>query len=149
MIPNSLNDNLAFLVGDLNQRIYQAVSRVFRSSNAGITIEQFSVLTVLWYEDGLKQQEIASRLNRDKTTITRVINNMVRQNLVVRVPDKTDLRASMIFLTHYGKQMQNQMAVATGNIYLKLLEGIHKKDLAAFKTKLVKMIGNMNSFLDR
>ncbi len=146
MIPTSLNDNLAFLIGDLNQRIYQAVTRVFRNSNAGITIEQFSVLTVLWYEDGLMQQEIAKRLNRDKTTITRVINNMIRQNLVVRAPDKTDLRATMIFLTHFGKQMQNKMAVVTGKIYVKLLEGIPKKDLTAFELTLNKMIGNLNSF---
>ena len=82
MEPTSLSDNIAYLIGDVEHRVYQQISRIFRENKVVATIEQFTVLSILWYDDGLKQQEIAERLNRDKTTVTRAINNMVKKNMV-------------------------------------------------------------------
>ena len=143
MEPVSLNDNLPFLLGDINHRIYQKVSRLFRENNFGVTLEQFSVLTILWYEDGLKQQEIALRLNRDKTTITRIINNMIRENLVIKVPDKTDQRVTLVYLTHYGRQSQEKMVRVTGNIYMQLMNGLEKSEI----DRLIKYLNKIKSNL--
>jgi DNA-binding MarR family transcriptional regulator len=143
MKPGSLNDNIAYLFGDASHRIYQNIRRIFRENKFKVTIEQFSVLTLLWYEDGLKQQDIANLLNRDKTTITRVISNMIRQNLVVRVTDKTDRRVSNIYLTHYGRELENKMVIATGDVYVKMLNSVSEKEIEEIIRILNKIINNL------
>ena len=143
MEPVTLNENLAFLIGDVNHRIYQNITRIFRQNKYNVTLEQFSVLALLWYQDGLKQQEIAERLNRDKTTITRVVNNMIRQNLVVKIPDKTDLRATLIYLTNYGRQVQDKMVSSAGTVYMKMIKGLKKSDINITVSVLNTIISNL------
>lgn len=129
MIPTSLSDNVAYLIGDIQHRIYQHITQLFRENNINVTIEQFTVLSVLWYRDGLIQQELAGLLNRDKTTITRMINNMVKQNMVDKVPDYTDRRAFRIYLTHYGRLLQEKLMSVTGKIYMKVLEDLNENEI--------------------
>jgi DNA-binding MarR family transcriptional regulator len=143
MEPKTLSDNIGYLVGDVSHRLYQQVSHLFRKNEFKVTIEQFSVLTLLWYEDGIKQQDIANRLNRDKTTITRVINNMVKQNLVVKVPDKTDRRVYGIYLTHYGKELESQMVNTAGEVYVNMLKGLSDKEIAEVTRILNKIDLNL------
>ena len=107
------------------------------------TIEQFSILTILWYEDGLSQQEIANRLNRDKTTLTRVINNMEKTNLVVRIADKLDRRINHIHLTHLGKELQQTLSMATGSIYMDSIHGIKENEIHQLAAILNKIIQNL------
>ena len=145
MIPTSLSDNIPYLIGDIEHRIYQEISRIFRENKVKATIEQFTVLSTLWYEDGLKQQELAERLNRDKTTITRIINNMVLKNLVVKVPDKADRRAHMVYLTHLGRQLQEKLMLLTGPVYMKLMNGLKKDEISTSIIVLNKILINLKN----
>jgi DNA-binding MarR family transcriptional regulator len=145
MIPQSLSDNIAYLIGDIEHRAYLQITQIFRENKVIPTIEQFTVLSVLWYQDGLKQQELAERLNRDKTTITRVISNMVKQNLVVKVPDKTDGRAYMIYLTHFGRQLQEKLMLITGPVYMKMINGLKAEELGNAINVLNKILINLKN----
>ena len=143
MIPTSLSDNIPYLIGDIEHRVYQQLTGIFRENQVKATLEQFTALSILWYDDGLKQQEIAERLNRDKTTITRMINNMVRKNMVVKVPDKSDHRAFLIYLTHLGRQLQEQLMLLSGPVYLKMMKGLKKDEISSGIALLNKILGNL------
>ena len=121
MEPKSLNENIAYLMGHATHLMSLQVSRLFREKKYPVTVEQFTILTVLWYENGLPQKSIAECLHRDKTTITRVIDNMVKENLVVRVPSENDNRIKLIFLTHKGRSLENELVMA-----LALLDAIQR-----------------------
>lgn len=143
MEPRNLNENIAFLIGEASHLFYNKVSRTFREKKLGVTIEQFSILTILWYQNGLSQQEIANRLNRDKTTLTRVINNMEKNNLVIRIPDKTDRRINHIYLTYLGKELQKTLTEATGSIYLDSIREISGEELQQLTGILNRIICNL------
>jgi DNA-binding MarR family transcriptional regulator len=143
MIPKNLHENIAFLIGEASHLFYNKVSRTFREKKLNVTIEQFSILTILWYQNGLSQQEIANRLNRDKTTLTRVINNMEKSNLVIRVPDKMDRRINHIYLTYLGKELQETLTEATGKIYLDSIREISGEELHQFAEILNRVIRNL------
>ena len=143
MEPTSLSDNIAFLIGDISHRLHRKVSRIISEDRSGVTIEQFSILTALWYQEGLRQQDLAKRLNRDKTTMTRVIDKTIRQKLVARVPDKTDRRAYRLYLTSRGRNFQNRMVKTTGRIYLELIDGIPDEELTETVNVLNRMISNL------
>ena len=143
MEPENLQQNIIFLIGAARDIIYKKVTEIFRRTNTKVTIEQFTILTILFYENGLSQQEIANRVNRDKTTITRILNNMEKNDLVVRIPDKSDKRINYIHSTHKGKAHQHELASATGGIYMEAIKNFDAESLKQFGGFLNQLIKNL------
>ena len=96
----------AILNGKVSAAINRKLSRNFRLNDMEITPEQWTVLLYLWEKDGVTQQELCNATFKDKPSMTRLIDNMERQHLVIRVPDKRDRRTNKIHLTEYGKKLE-------------------------------------------
>ena len=62
----------------------------------------------LWEKDGVTQQELCNATFKDKPSMTRLIDNMERQHLVVRISDKKDRRTNLIHLTKDGKELEEK-----------------------------------------
>ena len=143
MYPKNLDTNIAFVIGEITHLLYLKVTDELRKKQIDITVEQFSILTILFYKDGITQQDIADQLNRDKTTITRVLHNMEKKNLLVRVTDRTDRRNKNIYLTHLGKKLQQKSVTATGPVYLKAIKGLSEMDIQHLIKSLNKIRKNL------
>ena len=72
MTPQSLQTNIVFLCGDFVHMFHHSLTRAFKANRIPVTIEQFSILAILFYQNGINQKEIGRLLGRDKTTITRI-----------------------------------------------------------------------------
>ncbi len=141
--PSSLTDNLFFLSGVMTNRLSYRIKRSFRNAGIDVTTEQFSILALLWYKEGYNQQEIANILQRDKTTITRVLDKMFSKNLLVRVPDPNDSRSKLIYLTRSGKDLQAQCVDITGKEYARVMQGIPERESRQVVEVLKKIIANL------
>lgn len=128
--PNSLEENILFQIGELSRLLHKKISNTFAEHRFGVTVEQFGILALLWYDEGITQQTIADTLNRDKTTIARVVEHMIRQSLIVKVPDQLDRRNKPIYLTQKGKSLQKEMVEASGEVFYRALKGIPDGDIA-------------------
>jgi DNA-binding MarR family transcriptional regulator len=145
MAPLSLQTNIIFLCGDFTHLFQQALSRAFRANKIPVTIEQFAILAILFYQNGINQKEIGKLLGRDKTTITRIISNMIKNKVVQRVSDKRDSRGKLIYLTDKGETIQKKAVTVSGQLYGKVLRNIGSKDLAQGTTLLAQMIKNVHT----
>jgi DNA-binding MarR family transcriptional regulator len=67
------------------------------------------VLSCLWRRDGIIQQEIADYTLRDKSSLTYLLDNLVKRKLVSRVEDGNDRRNKLIFLTQEGLALKDQL----------------------------------------
>jgi len=114
----------SFITGKASTAIARNLQKKFNAAGLKITIEQWSVLYHLWKEDGKSQQELCSATFRDKPSITRLVDNLEKQQLVKRVPSEQDRRINLIFLTRQAQKLQEetmQLAEATLN---EALEGV-------------------------
>ncbi len=127
--PNSLDDNIIYLIGETSRLIHKKVTKVFSDRGFDVTAEQFGILVVLWYKEGIRQQDIAVTLNRDKTTIARIAENMISRGLIVKVPDQVDKRNKLIYLTKKGKLLQKQMIASSGSVYIQSLKDFSNEEL--------------------
>ena len=143
-IPGSIAENVIFLTGLISNRLSYSINKSFRDEGIDITVEQFSILAILWYREGLNQQSIAEALNRDKTTIARVIGNMFDKNLLVKVPDGSDRRNNLVFLTKKGKELQDRCIKITGNYYVKALGSIPEEKLEKTLNVLNEIFKNIS-----
>jgi DNA-binding MarR family transcriptional regulator len=139
----ALEQNIIFLSAEFSHRFGQAMAAAFKQHNIDITAEQFAVLVVLWYQDGISQKEISEKLNRDKTTITRVLMNMKKNRLIKQVTDAEDNRSNLVYLTAKGKEVQKAGVAASGQLYMQVLKGIPAAQLAIGVNVLQKMLQSL------
>lgn len=141
--PKSLDENILYQISETQKLIHDVISQIFNEANFGVTVEQFAILALLWYEEGINQQDIATGLKRDKTTIARVVENMVKNGLVTKVSDSTDRRNNLIHLTTKGRLLQKDMVASSGSVYFDALKGIKQRNIKAGVALLQKIQQNL------
>lgn len=103
---SDFNKTLAPWIGKTFKMMNMFISDVFQKNNINVTKEQWIVLKVLNEDkDGIVQNELAFITERNKASLTRLINVMEKNNLVARIPSKEDSRKNFIYITKNGKQL--------------------------------------------
>lgn len=103
----------SFITGKASTAIARRLQKKFNAAGLNITIEQWSVLYHLWKQEGISQQELCNATFRDKPSITRLVDNLEKANLVKRVASENDRRINLIFLTKQALKLQEEtMAIA-------------------------------------
>lgn len=143
-VPVSLETNLLYVCGNLTHALHRAMTATFRKNRIKLTVEQFAVLALLFYQDGISQKEIAMKLDRDKTTIARVISNMERSKMIARSRDDVDTRGKLVFLTTKGKALQQRAVEHAGLIYSHAMRGIGRNASADAIGTLTRIIKNIH-----
>jgi DNA-binding MarR family transcriptional regulator len=81
---------------------FQAFSR--RSKEVGESPGRFATLTIIGRNPGISQTELSQASGRDKSSVTPVIEDLVRRGLVERRRVRSDRRAWRLTLTAAGKK---------------------------------------------
>lgn len=104
LLSNENKYNL--LAGRVPLLLNRFLSQNFKARGIHLTREQWSVLAVLWKTDGCSQQLIADTTSRDKPSITRLIDNLVKEGYVTREQHESDRRTNLIYLTEKGREVE-------------------------------------------
>ena len=101
----------SFITGKASTAIARRLQKKFNSTGMNLTIEQWSVLYHLWKQEGISQQELCNATFRDKPSITRLVDNLEKLNLVKRVASENDRRINLIYLTKQAQKLQEETMV--------------------------------------
>ncbi|HEX6333263.1 MAG TPA: MarR family transcriptional regulator, partial [Flavisolibacter sp.] len=125
--------------------IARRLQKKFNQSGVNLTIEQWSVLYHLWKEDGKSQQELCNATFRDKPSITRLVDNLEKLNLVRRVSHEVDRRVNKVFLTRQAQKLQDQTMQLAEETLNEALEGVPVEHVNVCKEVLQKVYDNLSS----
>ena len=134
----------SFITGKASTAISRRLQKNFREHNFDVTIEQWSILYHLWKEDGLSQQQLCEASFRDKPSMTRLVDNLEKQNLVKRVASDQDRRINLIFLTAVGLQLQDTLMELANKTLNEALEGVSHGQVEIAKEVLQKVHDNLS-----
>ena len=98
----------SFITGKASTAIARRLQKKFNAAGLNLTIEQWSVLYHLWKVDGQSQQQLCHATFRDKPSITRLVDNMEKLNLVKRVAAENDRRINLIYLTKQAQKLEEE-----------------------------------------
>ena len=132
----------AILNGKVSAAINRKLYRNFRQYNIDITPEQWTVLLYLWEKDGVTQQELCNATFKDKPSMTRLIDNMERLNLVVRISNKMDRRTNLIHLTKRGRDLEVMSRFVANKTLKEALKGLTIEELDISQEVLRKVFTN-------
>lgn len=91
---------------------------------AGLHGGQVFVLFELWREDGLRQVDIADRLNLSAPTVTKILKGLAEINLIRREREQGDARSSRVFLTDKGLSIRSEVAAQWLELESEYLSGL-------------------------
>lgn len=135
----------SFITGKASIAIARRLQKKFNNAGLNLTIEQWSVLYQLWKQDGSSQQDLCERTFRDKPSITRLVDNLEKLQLVKRVPSESDRRINLVYLTKQGSKMEEQTMTLAEETLNEALTGISADNINLCKEILQRVYENLNN----
>lgn len=88
----------------LLHRVHQRATELFQEKMAGVdlTARQYVILVTASQNDGASQQDIIDVTGIDRSTVSQIMQTMIRKGLLKRRRTKDDARAYAITLTDHG-----------------------------------------------
>lgn len=127
---------LGRIIKRASRLLSQNLQSELNSLEIRITIEQWSLLFVLWEEEGLSQTELGERVSKDKPTTTRMLKLLKDRKLLRRQKDNVDRRAYHLFLTAEGRGVVEATIPLMKKVLSKAQKGLSEKEISELKNTL-------------
>lgn len=100
-------DTVSYLLAKVTTAFRNSLER--HMGEIGLHGGQVFVLLELWKQDGLRQVDIATRLNLSAPTVNKMIKGLTEINLVTHSKIDGDKRSTRIFLTPLGYEIREEV----------------------------------------
>ncbi|MTE01478.1 MarR family transcriptional regulator [Paracoccus sp. YIM 132242] len=127
MTNADLSQQLSYLIARVNRMVEDDLTR--RLQPDGFSIDQFRILKVLDHERPLAMGELAARVLVEPATLTKIIDRMVSEGLVVRLPDPADRRRVLVSLGPAGERSARDLLKIGRDHEERIAQGLPKRDL--------------------
>jgi DNA-binding MarR family transcriptional regulator len=132
-----------YWVNRLSAMARRELTQRFRAAGHNISPEEWAILMLLWQRDGQSPGAMSGRTVRDPTTMTRLVDGLVRKGLVARRQDDTDRRRSLVCLSARGRDMQAPLVALAMPMIARALDGVSAEDAATTVRVLSRMVENL------
>ena len=124
-------------------RLKQYIATMLRQKDVPLTPEQFMLIDLLWNHGEMSQQELADQLQKDKNSVTRLVDAIERKGFVFRQQNAFDRRSNTLVLTDKALELRDDAKQKGISILDEMLEGISEAELRSFLSTLNKLNVNM------
>ena len=98
------------------------------------------ILLTLAEMDGCKMQELTTRVARDKSQMTRMIQSLETKGLVKRHPSQDDARVSLVSITNKGHGVVEELGQALAETITDILQPINGQEKSHLKDLLRRAV---------
>ncbi|KIC61300.1 MarR family transcriptional regulator [Chryseobacterium taiwanense] len=135
---------LGLAMSEMKSKLRQKIQIKINEYDPSLSFELIEILGLLWRNDGINQQEISNQISKDKSSITYLINNLVKRELVERIEYKNDRRNKQIFLTQSGRKLMEKLYPWALELYEKAAGDLHESELNNALLLIKQMTTNLN-----
>lgn len=136
-------ETLGRQIGVLFHLLTRRLNALLAEKGTGITTDQFRLLTMLWKEDGIIQQQLAAMLGRDRASVTRMADILEKDGIITRILDKNDRRIKLIYLTKKGRELEAAAAACAQQSLYDMTKDFSEAEEAAFSQLLQRATKNL------
>jgi DNA-binding MarR family transcriptional regulator len=143
MKDEGLENLYIFLSERMVKQYKQRSQLILNELHTGITVDQWVVLKYISENNGASQVLIASSSAKDAPTTTRIIDQLVKKNLVERRLDTKDRRKFSVYTLSAGEVLVKKVEPHILVHRSQTIDGIKESELRAFISTLRKMLDNL------
>jgi DNA-binding MarR family transcriptional regulator len=130
---------------EMRNFLRQYIQAKIKEHKMDISFEMIEIMACLWNKDGINQQEIADIVIKEKFSMTYLVDNLVKRNMVSRKVDENDRRNNLIFITKQGRLLQKKLNPWILEMYDKAALGIQKTRITQSIQVVKKMSENLKA----
>lgn len=146
LTKSDFNKTIAPWLGKTSKMMNMYISDVFHKNNIEVTKQQWIVLKILnEHSEGIIQNELAFITERNKATLTRLINVMEKNDLVYRSTSESDSRKNLIYITKKGTALFLKTKPILLKSILDIQNGISIREMDAFIKVMTKIQHNLTT----
>ena len=119
-----------------------------RASVLGVTTAQWRALAWLGHEPGLKQVELAERLDVEPITAGRIVDRLEESGLVERQADPVDRRVWRLALTEKAMPIFERLRLIAEEMAGQVFDGIDLEEIDVMRAKLARIRENVSRVED-
>lgn len=121
----------------------KTLSQKFDQKNLTVSAEEWAILLILWTKGEQTPTALADVTFRDRTTITRLIDQMVKKQFVVREHDEKDRRRVLIKASDKGEALKDELVPIAKSMIATATSGISPQDIETTVKTLNRMTNNL------
>lgn len=118
----------SYLLDRTNRKIKQYAQNRFKEESFDITVDQWLIIKTLSQNNDQNQSQLAELTGKDHPTLTRILDLLVKKDLVERKASANDRRSFIIHLTTKGIQNFEKWSPIVAEIRTKAWENLSEKD---------------------
>lgn len=126
-------------------KLKQFIAAKLRQMEVPLTPEQFILIDLLWNQGSMSQQQLADQMQKDKNSVTKLVDALERKGFVVREQNRQDRRSNTLVLTEKAEGLKHGAKQKGISILDEMLVGISEEELRSFLVTLHKLNRNMTS----
>ena len=123
----------------------KTLSQSFEEEGLFVSAEEWAILLILWSKGEQTPSALADMTFRDRTTITRLIDQMVKKQFVVREHDEKDRRRVLIKASEKGLALKGELIPIAKSMIDTATNGISPQDIETTVKTLSHMTNNLLS----
>ena len=132
------NKLMMFKLVELHKAIFNKANHIITNTGLEIQVEQLPVMMVIFYGGTMSQQDMADKLQRDKSSIFRSISSLEGRGLLAVAKDPFDKRRNLVQLTKEGKKLADKIALEISRIDAMLFECLSPEETTTFESLILK-----------
>lgn len=132
-----LHDSIGYLVHRTDVKMTNYFIR--RIKPYGITPEQLNIISVLNSQRGTTQKELAETIDKNQTTVVRMIQSMERKGIVKKVFNDQDRRSHELYLTEKGEELKKTILPVVIDAHNFVTSHLSKEEIQQLKWLLNKL----------
>jgi DNA-binding MarR family transcriptional regulator len=125
---------IAYLVGHLDRLVRRRLSEAI--SPLGLTIQQYTALSVLGSRGQLSNAQLAERSLVTPQSASEMVKVMVKRGWIARSADPNHGRIIHLYLTAEGQEVLKQAHAAAGKFEAEMLEGLTARERQRYREYL-------------
>jgi MarR family transcriptional regulator, organic hydroperoxide resistance regulator len=134
-------DHIIFLIGRINYKANRLLlDELERHGITKLAPSHGEILGALLLRGELKMAQLTKYIDKDKSTITALVNKLIRMGYVKKRKDNTDNRISWIALTEKGASLKPGIMDISRKLRKKAYENIRDQD----KELLYRLLSKIN-----
>lgn len=108
----------------------------------GLAPSHGDILSALFEYSSLTMKELAKEINKDKSTVTALVNKLLNLGYIERTRDLTDSRIVYITLTENGKNLKSDFKEISDKLIERVYKDISKNEQEVVINILTKIENN-------
>ena len=137
-------DSLGPWIGRTMKLIEHKIEDILAENNIDLSRMQFVVLKTIEENDGISQNELAHFANRNKSSLTRMINTLIAKDFITKCVSESDKRKNHIHITKLGEEVLEKAIPHFRKMALNIEEHLSSLEIEQTKRILKKIQENVS-----